>query len=66
VARQAVGWEVPAGRWKIIAFKQAPTRQGVRVAALGDEGFIMDHLSRKALDKHIEVVGGAAEENSWG
>jgi hypothetical protein len=62
VARQAVGWEVPAGRWKIIAFKQAPTRQGVRVAALGDEGFIMDHLSRKALDKHIEVVGGALKK----
>jgi len=59
VARQAVGWQVPEGRWKIIAIKQAPTRQAVRVASLGDEGFVLDHLSRKALDRHIEVVGGA-------
>ncbi len=62
VARQAVGWEVPTGRWKIIAFKQVPTRQAVRVASLGDEGFILDHLSRKALDRHIEVVGGALKK----
>ena len=34
-----------------MAFKQAPTRQAVRVAALGDEGLVMDHLSRKSLDK---------------
>ena len=59
VVRQAVGWQVPEGRWKIIALKQAPTRQGVRVASLGDEGFVLDHLSRKALDRHLEVVGGA-------
>ena len=62
VARQAIGWEVPAGRWKIIALKQAPTRQAVRVASLGSEGLILDHLSRKALDKHIEVVGGALKK----
>jgi hypothetical protein len=62
VARQAVGWEVPDGRWKIIACKQAPTRQAVRVASLGDEGFILDHFSRQALDKHIEVVGGALKK----
>jgi hypothetical protein len=57
--RQAIGWQVPEGRWKIIALKQAPTRQAVRVAALGDEGLILDHLSRSALERHIEVVGGA-------
>ena len=62
VVRQAVGWQVPEGRWKIIALKQAPTRQAVRVASLGDEGFVMDHLSKKALDRHIEVVGGALKK----
>ncbi len=62
VARQAIGWPVPEGKWKIIALKQAPTRQAVRVAALGDEGFVLDHLSRKALDRHIEVVGGALKK----
>ena len=62
VVRQAVGWEVPEGRWKIIALKQAPTRQAVRVASVGDEGFVLDHLSRKALERHIEVVGGALKK----
>ncbi len=62
IAHQAIGWEVPEGRWKIMAFKQAPTREAVRVASLGDEGLVMDHLSRKALDKHIEVVGGALKK----
>jgi hypothetical protein len=59
VARQAVGWQVPEGRWKIIAFKQAPTRQAVRGAALGGEGLVIDHLSRESLNRHLEVVGGA-------
>jgi hypothetical protein len=62
VVRQAVGWQVPEGCWKVIALKQAPTRQAVRVASLGDEGFVMDHLSKKALDRHIEVVGGALKK----
>lgn len=59
VARQAVGWQIPDGRWKIIALKQAPTRQPVRGAALGGEGLVIDHLSRKSLNRHLEVVGGA-------
>ncbi len=62
ITHQAIGWEVPEGRWRIMAFKQAPTREAVRVAAIGDEGLVMDHLSRKALDKHIEVVGGALKK----
>lgn len=59
VVRPPVGWRVPPGRWKIIALKQSPTRQAVRTASLGDEGFVLNHFSRKALDKHLEVVGGA-------
>ena len=59
VVRQAVGWPVPEGKWKIIALEQAPTRQPVRGAALGDEGLVIDHFSRKSLDRHLEVVGGA-------
>ena len=62
VVRQAVGWPVPEGKWKIIALKQAPTRQPVRGAALGDEGLVIDHFSRKSLDRHLEVVGGALQK----
>ncbi|MBZ5562218.1 MAG: hypothetical protein LAP13_07325 [Acidobacteriia bacterium] len=59
VVRPPVGWPVPPGRWKIISFKQMPTRQAVRTAALGDEGYVLNHFSRKALDRHLEVCGGA-------
>jgi hypothetical protein len=47
------------GRWKIISLKQVPTRQPVSVAGLGDEGLVLNFFSRKALDRHLEVVGGA-------
>ena len=59
VVRQAVGWPIPEGKWKIISLKQAPTRQPVRGAALGGEGLVIDHLSRESLNRHLEVVGGA-------
>ena len=59
VVRPPVGWPVPEGRWKIISLKQVPTRQAVRTAGLGDEGLVLNHFSRRALDRHLEVVGGA-------
>jgi len=59
VVRQAVGWPIPEGKWKIISLKQAPTRQPVRGAALGGEGLVIDHLSRESLNRHLQVVGGA-------
>ena len=62
VVRPPVGWTVPPGRWKIIALKQSPTRQPVRGASLGDEGYVLNHFARQALDKHLEVVGGALQK----
>jgi hypothetical protein len=59
VVRPPVGWAVPPGRWKVISLKQMPTRQPVRTAALGDEGLVLNHFSRQALDRHLEVCGGA-------
>jgi hypothetical protein len=62
VVRPPVGWAVPPGRWKIISLKQTPTRQAVRTAGLGDEGFVLNHFSRPALERHLEVVGGAFQK----
>ncbi len=64
VVRTPLGWAVPPGRWKIIALKQSPTRQAVRGASLGDEGYVLNHFARSALDKHLEVVGGALQKAS--
>ncbi len=58
VVRPPIGWSAPSGNWKIISLKQMATRQAVRTAALGDEGYVLNHFSRKALDRHLEVCGG--------
>jgi hypothetical protein len=58
VVRPPIGWSAPPGNWKVISLKQMPTRQAVRTAALGDEGYVLNHFSRQALDRHLEVCGG--------
>jgi len=36
---------------------ESRTRQMVKRAAVGAEGLVLDHYSRAALDKHLQVVG---------
>jgi len=38
-------------------FVSIPTRMQVKRAALGDEGLVLDHYSRAALQQQIDVVG---------
>lgn len=47
----------PAGEARVMVFYIASrTGQQVKRAALGAEGFVLDHLSRKAIDHHLDVV----------
>ncbi|MGV7206391.1 glycosyl hydrolase [Oxalobacteraceae bacterium A2-2] len=46
-----------AGGARVAVFYIASrTAQQVKRAALGAEGFVLDHLSRKAIDHHLDVV----------
>jgi len=44
------------GPRKVVAYIASRTGQQVKRAALGAEGFVLDHLSRKAVDHHIAAV----------
>jgi hypothetical protein len=41
---------------KIVVYIASRTGQQVKRAALGAEGFVLDHLSRKAVDHHLATV----------
>jgi hypothetical protein len=41
----------------VVSYIASRTGQQVKRAALGAEGFVLDHLSRKAIDKHLALVG---------
>ena len=47
----------PAADTRVMVFYIASrTGQQVKRAALGAEGFVLDHLSRKAIDHHLNIV----------
>ncbi|KQZ44667.1 glycoside hydrolase [Massilia sp. Root1485] len=41
---------------KVVVYIASRTGQQVKRAALGAEGFVLDHLSRKAVDHHLAAV----------
>lgn len=48
-----ISWKVPAGNWEIIAAFNGKTFQKVKRAAPGGEGYVMDHLSQKAVKSYF-------------
>jgi len=55
-------WDVPAGQWVLFSFIQAPTLQTVEGGAGVGTQWVLDHLKRQALDRHIEAVGEAGKK----
>jgi len=43
----------------VLFFINSHTRQMVKRAAVGGEGFVLDHMSRQAIDTHLRTVGDA-------
>jgi hypothetical protein len=41
----------------LVCFIMGRTRQQVKRAAVGAEGFVLDHFSTKAIDDHLKTVG---------
>ena len=46
-------WHAPKGDWKVIALFIGKTRQAVKRAAPGGEGFVIDHLSEGAVKRYL-------------
>lgn len=49
-----LSWRPEAGNWDIYAAFSGRTRQMVKRAAPGGEGFTLNHLSRPALDEYLK------------
>ena len=47
-------WKAPKGDWKLIAAFCGKTFQKVKRAAPGGEGYVMDHLSARAVKNYLE------------
>lgn len=56
-------WKAPAGKWELIVLYIGKTRQKVKRAAPGGEGYVMDHLSKTAVKNYLSTFDKAFSEN---
>ncbi|MDW8048360.1 MAG: glycosyl hydrolase [Nitrososphaerota archaeon] len=54
---ETIELKLPDGEWQVMFFVEGHTLQEVKRAALGAEGYVMDHYDPKALMTHLEIVG---------
>jgi hypothetical protein len=49
--------EAASSERTVLFFVQSRTGQQVKRPGIGGEGFVLDHMSRAAIDRHLSVVG---------
>ncbi len=49
-----LNWIAPSGKWELYAGFSGKTLQMVKRAAPGGEGFVMNHLNKKAVDHYLK------------
>jgi len=59
-------WTAPEGRWRIVMYISGFTRQRVKRATVGAEGWVADHFSREAMETHFRCVGEKLAEAADG
>lgn len=52
-----IRWEAPPGDWKVAVAVESDTGQQVKRPTVGAEGYVHDHYSLPALERHIDLVG---------
>ncbi|MGA3328407.1 MAG: glycosyl hydrolase [Terriglobia bacterium] len=57
-----LSWNVPPGNWLLFSFIQVPTAQQVTGGAGVGPQYVLDHLSKAALQRHIDAVGEAGKK----
>ncbi|OCX51851.1 glycoside hydrolase [Mucilaginibacter sp. PPCGB 2223] len=62
----SLNWKPAEGKWDIYAAFSGKTLQQVKRAAPGGEGFVMDHLSRIAVDTYLKRFDEAFKGKSPG
>ena len=61
-ADHTLNWQVPPGNWLLFSFIQMPTAQQVTGGAGAGTQYVLDHLSKAALQKHIDAIGEAGKK----
>jgi len=51
-----IEWEVPEGKWDIISFFMCNTGQNLEVPSPNSNGFMIDHLSKRATKIHFDTI----------
>lgn len=59
---RTLSWKVPEGNWLLFSFIQGPTGQQVVGGAGKGTQFVLDHLSKAALQRHIDAIGEAGKK----
>jgi hypothetical protein len=55
-------WKVPQGSWVLFSFIQVPTAQQVTGGVGRGTQYVLDHMSKAALQKHIDAIGEAGKK----
>jgi hypothetical protein len=61
-----LNWKPEKGNWEIYAAFSGKTLQKVKRAAPGGEGYVMDHLSKEAVDTYLKSFDNAFKDKSPG
>lgn len=56
-------WDAPKGKWELIALFIGKTRQKVKRAAPGGEGYVIDHLSKDAVTRYLSKFDAAFQQS---
>ena len=51
-----VEWDVPEGKWDVVSFFMCNTGQHLACPSPNSDGFMIDHLSRKATKAHFDTI----------
>ena len=57
----SLSWNVPPGNWLLFSFIRIPTGQQVTAGAGAGTQNVLDHMSKAALQKHIDAIGEAGK-----
>lgn len=55
-AGETAEWQVPDGRWEILSFYSCNSMQPLVVPSPNSKGLIIDHLSKKATERHFKEL----------
>lgn len=64
VSGETLHWKAPKGKWKLIAAFCGKTRQKVKRAAPGGDGFVIDHFSARAVEHYLSRFDQAFAKSS--